>query len=345
MRCPWLIPLVAGALFSFAGGAARGQSFEDETVEMAGQVLNEIMAVPVKGIPKSLLADAQAVVIIPGLLKGGFVIGVKHGKGVAVVRDDNGAWRAPVFVTATGGSIGWQIGVQATDVILVFKTRTSVAGLLRGKFTIGADAAVAAGPVGREAAAATDGQLKAEILSYSRSRGLFAGVALEGASLQTDHRGMAAYYAPRPGQPQGAIPASAVKLVQQIAAHAGPGQAPPMPAAGAPAVPPPPPMPPAERDVVRKQLADTSPRLFALVEPTWQRYLALPAEVFNDGAASSPELVKQTLTRYAAVAADPRYRALTSRREFQDTYGLLVRYATLAAPPAADPLKLPPPPP
>ncbi len=114
------------------------------------------MAIPASGIPASLLANAQGIVIIPDLVKGGFVLGVRHGRGIVMVRDERGFWRPPSFVTLTGGSVGWQIGLQVTDIILVFKTRSSVQGLLRGKFTLGADAAAAAGPVGREAAAATD---------------------------------------------------------------------------------------------------------------------------------------------------------------------------------------------
>src|SRR5262249_4302834 len=156
---------------------------------------------------------------IPGMIKGGFIVGARHGKGVLVVRDPSGNWNMPVLITVTGGSIGWQAGLNSTDVIAVFRNRRGVEGLMRGRFTSGADAGVAAGPVGREASAATDGQLKAEILSWSRSRGLFAGVAIDGASMQVNQRANAAYYAPRPGQPQGAVPVSAVRLVEQIAAY------------------------------------------------------------------------------------------------------------------------------
>ena len=106
-------------------------------MESACQVLNEIMAIPAKAIPRSLVADAQGIAIMPGLLKGGFVVGVRHGRGVVVVRDENGGWRPPTFITITGGSLGWQVGIQATDIVLVFKTKTSVEGLMRGKFTLG----------------------------------------------------------------------------------------------------------------------------------------------------------------------------------------------------------------
>ena len=161
--------------------AAEFQSREVVIVGSACQVLHEIMAIPARGIPMSLLADAQGIAIVPNLLKGGFVVGVRHGRGVIVVRDDNGQWRPPTFITITGGSVGWQIGVQATDLVLVFKTKTGVESLMRGKFTIGGGVAAAAGPVGRQAEAGTDARLRAEIFSYSRSRGLFAGVALDGS--------------------------------------------------------------------------------------------------------------------------------------------------------------------
>src|SRR5262249_16811056 len=140
------------------------------------------------------LRDAQGIAVVPGLIKGGFVVGVRHGRGIVIVKDDNGNWRAPSFITITGGSIGWQAGVQATDVVLVFKTRKSIQGLLSGKFTIGADASAAAGPVGREASAATDATLRAEIYSYSRSRGLFAGAAIDGSMISIDNPLTATYY-------------------------------------------------------------------------------------------------------------------------------------------------------
>lgn len=160
---------------------------EELKVEAATEVITEIKAIPEKGIPPALLDDAYGVAVIPGVIKVGFVVGGRHGKGILVVKQDGG-WSDPTFVSITGGSVGWQIGAQSTDVILVFKSKKGVDGVTSGKVTLGADAAVAAGPVGRQASASTDVQLKAEIYSYSRSRGLFAGVALEGAVLQIDHR-------------------------------------------------------------------------------------------------------------------------------------------------------------
>lgn len=167
---------------------------EVKDVRDSANVLQTIMKIPEKGIPPVLLRDAQAMVIVPDVIKGAFIVGGRHGTGVLVVRQANGGWSDPVFVSLTGGSVGWQVGGQSTDVILVFKHRKGVEGLLKGKITLGADASVAAGPVGRSAEAATDIMLKSEILSYSRSRGLFAGVSLEGASLAVDDDATGTYY-------------------------------------------------------------------------------------------------------------------------------------------------------
>jgi lipid-binding SYLF domain-containing protein len=169
-------------------------SEEAKKVEEAVSVVKDIMAIPEKGIPPALLSESYAVAIIPGVIKLGFIIGGRHGSGVLLVRDKDGKWGNPLFVSLTGGSIGWQVGAQSTDVLLVFKSRKGVEGIKKGKFTLGADAAVAAGPVGRSMEAATDVRLKAEIYSYSRSRGLFAGISLEGAALQIDDDANAAFY-------------------------------------------------------------------------------------------------------------------------------------------------------
>ncbi len=166
----------------------------DERVKTATEVLAEIMAIPENRIPPALLNNAQGLAVIPGVIKAGFVLGARRGRGVLSVRQEGGGWSSPAFVTLTGGSIGWQIGVQSTDIILVFKSRKNIDMLMRGKFTLGADASVAAGPVGRHTGAGTDLRLQAEIYSYSRSRGLFAGVALEGAALQFDEEAIGAFY-------------------------------------------------------------------------------------------------------------------------------------------------------
>lgn len=179
-------------MFGAAGPAAAGE--EEEKIGEATEVVREIMAIPEKGIPPALLRNAYGVAVFPGVIKVGLIVGGRYGKGVLVVREKDGDWSAPSFVTLTGGGIGWQIGAQSTDVILVFKSRKSIEGIMKGKFTLGVDAAAAAGPMGRSAEAATDAQLRAEIYSYSRSRGLFAGVSLEGAALRIDDEANAAFY-------------------------------------------------------------------------------------------------------------------------------------------------------
>lgn len=182
------------ALVTWAAVPAPAQIKETERVKNSIEVLDAIMSIPEKGIPPVLLRNAHAVAIIPHVVKLGFVIGGRHGKGVVMVRGEDGQWSSPSFISFTGGSVGWQIGAQAADIILVFKSSKGVEGMMKGKFTLGADASVAAGPVGRHVEAGTDVALKAEIYSYSRSRGLFAGVALEGSALRIDDDANAYFY-------------------------------------------------------------------------------------------------------------------------------------------------------
>jgi lipid-binding SYLF domain-containing protein len=166
-----------------------------QTLKLSVEVLDELAAIPLKGIPPALLADAQGVAIIPHVIKAGFIFGGRGGHGVFLVRDKSGIWSEPTFVNLGGASVGFQAGVESTDVVLVFRTRKSVDRLMDGKhkITLGADVSIAAGPIGRQAAAATDPRLEAEIVSYSRSRGLFAGVALDGAAIYADVGINAAY--------------------------------------------------------------------------------------------------------------------------------------------------------
>lgn len=163
------------------------------TLEDANIVLDDLAKLKLKGIPPALLADSHGVVIVPRVIKAGFILAGRGGYGVVVAKDKEGKWSPPAFVHLGGGSIGLQAGVESTDVVLVFRTRKSLDKVLEGKskFTLGADASIAAGPVGREAAAGTDTKLEAEIYSYSRSRGLFAGVSLNGAALINDREGNA----------------------------------------------------------------------------------------------------------------------------------------------------------
>jgi len=179
--------LALAALLMSSSALLAGEK-QDQRARDALTVLDEIMQAPDQAIPARLLADAEAVAVIPGVVKAGFVLGGRSGRGLVSVRTADGTWSNPSFIKLTGGSIGFQAGVQSTDVVLVFRSRRGVDTIVNGKFTLGADAAVAAGPVGRTAQASTDGQLKAEIYSYSRSRGLFAGVALDGAVIAIDHR-------------------------------------------------------------------------------------------------------------------------------------------------------------
>lgn len=161
----------------------------------AVRVLSQMMQqAPDKTIPRSLLRDARAVAVIPSVIKAGFVFGGRHGDGLISVKTSNNTWSNPSYIELTGGSVGFQAGVSSTDVILVFRTQRGVDDLVRGSFTLGADAAAAAGPVGRDASAATNGHLQAEIYTYSRSRGLFAGVALDGSRLSIDDAANAAIY-------------------------------------------------------------------------------------------------------------------------------------------------------
>jgi lipid-binding SYLF domain-containing protein len=190
--------LVLTAVIAVAGPGGRlwAQERVAGTLWSAAEVLEALQAVPLKCIPPALLKNAAGVAIIPGVVKVGFVIGGRFGEGVVLVRNPDGSWSNPVFISLTGGSVGWQAGVQSADVVLVFKTRKGLERVLqgKGKLTLGADAAVAAGPVGRQAEADTDVRLQAEIYSYSRSRGLFLGVALDGSAILHNAGANEAFY-------------------------------------------------------------------------------------------------------------------------------------------------------
>jgi lipid-binding SYLF domain-containing protein len=187
--------LIAAALFAMAlTSTALAASREEKRVADAADVLEQLLRIPEQSIPPTLLARAYAVAVVPRVKKAAFGLGVRRGKGILVVRQDDNSWSNPAFIALTGGSVGWQIGAQSTDIVLVFKTRKSVDNIANGKLTLGADASVAAGPVGRHTAAATDIRFDAEVYSYSRSRGLFAGLAIEGAGVTMDRRANAAFY-------------------------------------------------------------------------------------------------------------------------------------------------------
>jgi lipid-binding SYLF domain-containing protein len=188
-HCLLVLLLVLGsAPAAFAGEA------ENQRAANAVRVLRELMQAPDKGLPSDMIANAYAVAVIPDVIKAGLVIGGRHGLGLISVKTEDGTWSNPSFISMSGGSVGFQAGVSSTDVVLVFRTQRGVDSIVRGKFTLGADASAAAGPVGRSAQASTDAQLKAEIFSYSRARGLFAGAALDGSVISIDHDANAAVY-------------------------------------------------------------------------------------------------------------------------------------------------------
>lgn len=178
---------VMGAMLLPAFSADKAQRDADKRLTAAADTMTEIMSVPEKSIPQDLLNKAECVVIVPGLKKGAFILGGKYGRGFATCRKTSGVgWTAPGGVRVEGGSFGFQIGGAETDVVMLIVNKRGMDKLMTSKFTLGADAAVAAGPVGRESSAQTDALMNAEILTWSRQRGVFAGIALTGATLRDD---------------------------------------------------------------------------------------------------------------------------------------------------------------
>lgn len=192
----WLVSMVA--LLSTFATAAIAAPRQDATLLNATQVLTELKNAPDQNVPAWLLERAYAVAVVPNVIKVSLVLGGRRGSGTMVIRQADGSWSNPVFINLTGGSFGFQWGVQSTDVMLVFTSKASVEGLVGGKVTLGADASVAAGPVGRQTSAATDVGLNAQVYSYSRSKGLFIGVALDGSAITIDSSANEAYYG-KPG--------------------------------------------------------------------------------------------------------------------------------------------------
>ena len=185
-HAPTRLALILAGLLATTTAAVAGQR-EDVRADDAVRVVKQIQSIPESAIPDRLLDEAKAIVVVPDTIKAGFMLGGRRGLGLMSVKSPDGTWSNPVFVKLAGASFGLQAGVQSADVILVFRSERGVDSIVNGKFTLGADAGIAAGPVGRNAAAATDGALKAEIWSWSRARGLFAGVALDGAVLSIDN--------------------------------------------------------------------------------------------------------------------------------------------------------------
>ena len=218
-----LCAVVGLAAFAFAADESQTAkpSKAQDRVQAAADVLNEIQSAPDQGIPSDVLGSAECVAVVPSMLNGGFVVGARYGRGLASCRNPKG-WSAPAFFTIKGGSFGLQIGGQAIDLVMLVMNDDGMRQLLSSQFKLGADASVAAGPVGRQAAAGTDWKMRAQILSYSRARGVFAGVALDGGVVRQDKDSTREFYGhmvTTKAALQGAIqpPAAAYPILQTLA--------------------------------------------------------------------------------------------------------------------------------
>ncbi|HTC48670.1 MAG TPA: lipid-binding SYLF domain-containing protein [Candidatus Aquilonibacter sp.] len=185
--------LVSLSSFSFAADDQPRESKAQDRVQAAADVLDDIQGAPDKGIPEEVLGSAECVAVVPSMLKGGFIVGGKYGRGLASCRTPKG-WSTPAFFVVTGGSFGFQIGGQAVDLVMLIMNKEGMKHLLSSEFALGADASVAAGPVGRHAEGNTDWKMRAEVLTYSRARGLFAGVSLNGAVIKQDKDSTREFY-------------------------------------------------------------------------------------------------------------------------------------------------------
>jgi SH3 domain-containing YSC84-like protein 1 len=185
--------IVSFCSFLFAADEAGKETKATDRAQAAAAVLNEIQGAPDKGIPQEVLASAECVAVVPSMLKGGFIVGGKYGRGLASCRTPKG-WSAPAFFVVTGGSFGFQVGGQAVDLVMLIMNKDGMKHLLSSQFALGADASVAAGPVGRHAEGNTDWKMRSEVLTYSRARGLFAGVSLNGAVIKQDKDSTREFY-------------------------------------------------------------------------------------------------------------------------------------------------------
>ena len=224
----FLLPVLflAAASLILDAAAAGAQGVESGRVHEAIEVIHSLTAMPDSQVPAALMRRAYGIAVIPKVQRVSFIVGIQRGRGVLVTRGEDGTWSRPLFVSLSGGSVGWQAGVQSADIVLFFRTRDSVQEILRGGSTLGVTASIAAGAVGRDASAVTDADLQAEVYSYSRTRGIFAGIAVQGGVVGIDYDANAAYYGREITQAeqvfQGtglADPPSAVQLRREIAGY------------------------------------------------------------------------------------------------------------------------------
>jgi len=180
-------------ILSFAFTTAKSQDKQDDKIDAATKVLKDFSEMK-ESIPQELLKVTQGIIVVPKLINAGFVLAGKRGKGIAMVKLEDGTWSDPVFVTITGGSVGFQAGIQSVDLVLIFKNRETLQDIGKGSFTLGGDISVTAGPVGRNSTASTDYKMEAEVYSYSRSKGLFAGISLSGSAISVDTKANEAFY-------------------------------------------------------------------------------------------------------------------------------------------------------
>lgn len=181
------------ALFFLSVTTLKAQDKQQQKLDASVRVMQEFGKLR-ESIPKQLMQKTEGIIIIPGMINAGFVLGGKRGKGVAMIKNENGTWSNPVFLTLTGGSLGFQAGIQSVDLVLVFLNKTALLNIGKSSFTLGGDISVAAGPVGRSSSAGTDYKLESEVYTYSRSKGLFAGISVSGSSLDIDQKANGSFY-------------------------------------------------------------------------------------------------------------------------------------------------------
>ncbi len=189
----YFTPIVLVIFLSTFSSEIFGQQKQESKIEDAIQVLKDFGSMK-ENIPHELLQMSEGIIIVPKMINAGFVLGGKRGRGIAMVKNEDGTWSDPVFISITGGSVGFQVGVQSVDLVLVFKNRETLQNINDGTFTLGGDISAAVGPVGRSSSATTDYKMEAEVYSYSRSKGLFAGISLAGSAISVDGVWNNAYY-------------------------------------------------------------------------------------------------------------------------------------------------------